>query len=55
MKKTAVLILSEAAGCFEEIKEGTIPVNPYDISKQLKDVYQAITMDENERGRRLKT
>jgi trehalose 6-phosphate synthase len=53
-EENGVLILSEAAGCFEEIKEETIPVNPYDISQTAEAFYQAITMDENERGQRLK-
>jgi trehalose 6-phosphate synthase len=53
-EENGVLILSEAAGCFEEIKEETIPVNPYDISQTAEAFYQAITMDENERRRRLK-
>ena len=32
-EQNGVLILSETAGCFDEIKEETIPVNPYDISE----------------------
>jgi trehalose 6-phosphate synthase len=52
-EENGVLILSETAGCFDEIKEETIPVNPYDISETAEAYYKAITMGENDRKKRL--
>jgi len=52
-KENGVLILSETAGCFDEIKDDSIPVNPYDISETAEAFYKAITMGENERKKRL--
>ena len=52
-EKNGILILSETAGCFDEIKEETIPVNPYDISETAEAYYKAITMGENDRKKRL--
>lgn len=48
------LILSETAGCFDEIKDEIIAVNPYDISQTAEAYYQAITMSELEKEKRLK-
>jgi trehalose 6-phosphate synthase len=53
-EKDGILILSETAGCFDEIKDETIPVNPYDISQTAEAYYQAIKMGENERKKRLR-
>ncbi len=52
-KENGVLILSETAGCFDEIKDESIPVNPYDISETAEAFYKAIIMGENERKNRL--
>ncbi len=52
-EQNGVLILSETAGCFDEIKDETIPVNPYDISETAGAFYKAVTMNENERKKRL--
>jgi trehalose 6-phosphate synthase len=52
-EQNGVLILSETAGCFDEIKDETIPVNPYDISETAGALYRAVTMNENERKKRL--
>ncbi len=47
------VILSEKAGCFEELKEHIRAVNPYDISQTAEAYHQAIQMSENERYERL--
>ncbi|MGZ7160676.1 MAG: trehalose-6-phosphate synthase, partial [Methanobacterium sp.] len=49
-----VLILSEKAGCYEELKDHVIKVNPFDISQTSLAYLQAILMDKSERTRRLK-
>lgn len=51
--ENGVLILSETAGCFDEIKDETIPVNPYDISEQAEAYYKAITMKEDKKAEKL--
>lgn len=48
-----VLILSETAGCFDELKENALAVNPFDITQTAEAFYQAVKMDEAERSRRL--
>ncbi|MDY9922442.1 alpha,alpha-trehalose-phosphate synthase (UDP-forming) [Methanobacterium sp.] len=47
------VILSEKAGCFEELKEHVLAVNPYDISQTAEAYHQAIQMSEKERHGRL--
>jgi len=47
------VILSEKAGCFEELEEHVLAVNPYDISQTAEAYHQAIQMSEKERHRRL--
>jgi len=47
------VILSEKAGCFEELKEHVLAVNPYDISQTAEAYHQAIQMSEKERYKRL--
>ncbi len=47
------VILSGKAGCFEELKEHVLAVNPYDISQTAEAYHQAIQMSENERNKRL--
>lgn len=47
------VILSEKAGCFEELKEHVLAVNPYDITQTAEAYHQAIQMSEKERKQRL--
>jgi trehalose 6-phosphate synthase len=47
------VILSEKAGCFEELKEHVLAVNPYDISQTAEAYHQAIQMSDKERSQRL--
>ena len=46
------MILSEKAGCFEELKDHVIAVNPYDISQTAEAYHQAIEMSKKERRER---
>lgn len=52
-EQNGVLVLSENAGCYEELKEYSLNVNPFDISQTAEAYYQAVTMSEEERRRRL--
>jgi len=48
-----VLILSEKAGCFDELKSQVISVNPFDVSQTCQAFLQAIQMKRTERQERL--
>jgi trehalose 6-phosphate synthase len=47
------LILSEFAGAADEFHEDAILVNPYDTVGTAEAIYEAVTMDEDERQRRM--
>ncbi|HOI71978.1 MAG TPA: trehalose-6-phosphate synthase [Methanobacterium sp.] len=47
-----VIILSEKAGCFEELKDNVLAVNPYDISQTAEAYKNAVTMGDKERENR---
>ncbi len=49
-----VLILSETAGCYEELKENALTVNPFDITQTAEAFYQAVKMDKEKRSFRSK-
>lgn len=51
-EQQGVIILSEKAGCFEELKEHVLPVNPYDISQTAEAYYNALQMDKIQRSKR---
>jgi len=44
-----VIILSEKAGCFEELKDNVLAVNPYDISQTAEAYKNAVTIGDKER------
>jgi len=48
-----VLILSEHAGSYEELKDYSINVNPFDVSQTAEAIYQAVSMKSKERKERL--
>lgn len=50
--KNGVLILSEAAGACEQLKKNVIAVSPADIEGTTQALYDALTMDAEERKRR---
>ncbi|MDX6544958.1 MAG: trehalose 6-phosphate synthase, partial [Gaiellales bacterium] len=51
--RDGVLILSENAGAFEELKDWAVIVNPFDIQQQADAIYQALTMHATEREQRI--
>ena len=53
-ENNGVLVLSENAGCYEELKDYALSVNPFDITQTAEAYYQAVKMGEEERNRRLK-
>lgn len=50
-----VLILSQFAGAADQLRNGSIIVNPYDREKTADAIYAAYTMDADERARRMKS
>ncbi|MBP2044826.1 alpha,alpha-trehalose-phosphate synthase (UDP-forming) [Methanobacterium aggregans] len=52
-ENNGVLILSEHAGSYEELKDYSLNVNPFDVTQTAEALYQAVTMDENEREKRI--
>lgn len=48
-QKEGVVILSEKAGCFEELKDNVLVVNPFDITQTAEAYHDAIIMDKNEK------
>lgn len=49
-----VLILSEFAGAAEQLGDGAVTVNPFDVEKTADAIYQAFTMATEERAERLR-
>jgi trehalose 6-phosphate synthase len=47
--RDGVLMLSENTGAHEELGEGALSVNPFDISEQSETIYRALTMSAEER------
>lgn len=47
------LILSENAGCYDELKEHVISINPFDIKQTADAFYEAITMKQDARSNQL--
>jgi trehalose 6-phosphate synthase/phosphatase len=54
IEEESVLILSEFAGAAAELQRGAILVNPYDIESVADAMYQAFTMDQAEKKRRMR-
>ena len=50
--KDGVLVLSEAAGAYEQLRQGALPVAPADIEGTARALYQALTMSTEERSER---
>ena len=41
-----VLVLSTGAGCYEELKDGAICINPFDLRQTAESIDMALLMDE---------
>jgi trehalose 6-phosphate synthase len=52
-QRHGVLILSENAGAFEELRDWALCVNPFDIQQQADALLRALTMPATERQRRI--
>jgi trehalose 6-phosphate synthase len=52
-RRDGVLLLSETVGAAEELMEGAIPINPYDLVGMARAFEQGLTMARSERRRRL--
>ncbi len=50
--RDGVSILSENTGAHEELGEFSLTVNPFDVQELADSLYEALTMDASERGRR---
>ncbi len=51
-KTDGVIVLSENAGAFEELRDGVLGINPFDIADTSKKLYQALTMKPIEKSSR---
>src|SRR5919201_1675073 len=53
-ERDGVSILSENTGAHEELVEFALSVNPFDIQELADSIHAALTMDREERGRRMR-
>lgn len=44
-ENNGVLLLSTGAGCYEELKDGAICINPYDLRQTAESIHKALLMD----------
>jgi trehalose 6-phosphate synthase len=51
--RNGVLVLSESAGAWEQLKENVISVAPADLEGTTQALYEALTMDPAEKKRRI--
>ena len=51
-RHAGVVVLSENAGSHEDLGEWTLTINPFDIEGTAEALYQAVTMELDERRRR---
>jgi trehalose 6-phosphate synthase len=51
-ERDGVLVLSENAGAYEELKEHALTINPFDLDEQADAIHEALTMPDEERRRR---
>lgn len=49
-ENNGVLILSTGAGCYEELKDGGICINPYDLRQTAEAIDMALLMDEDSKA-----
>ena len=52
-ENNGVLIISETTGAYDELKEYSININALNISQTAEAIYKAITMEQEEREKRL--
>ncbi|MBI4814377.1 MAG: trehalose-6-phosphate synthase, partial [Methanobacterium sp.] len=49
-ENNGVLVLSTGAGCYEELKDGAICINPYDLRQTAESIDMALLMDETSKA-----
>ncbi len=49
-ENNGVLVLSTGAGCYEELKDGAICINPYDLRETAGSLQEALLMDEESKA-----
>jgi trehalose 6-phosphate synthase len=49
-ENNGVLVLSTGAGCYEELKDGAICINPYDLRQTAESIDTALLMDEKSKS-----
>jgi trehalose 6-phosphate synthase len=54
-RRDGVLLLSREAGAFEELREGAVELNPFDVSGTAAALARALAMEPDERAQRLAT
>lgn len=52
-ENNGALILSTGAGCYEELKEGAICINPYDLRQTAESIDSALLIDEETKAKML--
>ena len=50
--RDGVIVLSENAGAYEELRDGVLGINPFDVEDTMNKLYQALIMTPLERGLR---
>ncbi|MBI5681272.1 MAG: trehalose-6-phosphate synthase [Methanobacterium sp.] len=53
-ENNGVLILSTGAGCYEELKDGAICINPFDLRQTAESIDNALLMDEETKSQMIK-
>jgi trehalose 6-phosphate synthase len=51
-ERDGVVVLSENAGSYEELREWIVPISPFDVYEQAEALHRALTMPADERRRR---
>lgn len=49
-ENNGVLVLSTGAGCYEELKDGAICINPYDLRQTAESIEMALLMDDTSKS-----
>ncbi|NYB52621.1 MAG: trehalose-6-phosphate synthase [Methanobacteriaceae archaeon] len=52
-ENNGVLVLSTGAGCYEELKDGAVCINPYDLRQTAEAIDTALLMDEESKSQLL--
>ena len=52
-QRDGVVVLSENAGAHAELGDWALTVNPFDVEGQAEAIHEALSLDAEERGRRL--